>query len=118
MKGKPMERKYALLCCRCQHRVDFFETGIRPRYECGDPTHNKFACYMFHPILPIAMNVLATEPAWRKKLRGSMMMIRPRETGTVLNAGKFKLCAYETKQGVITYWKPIKHKKVQNIAQC
>ncbi len=106
MTQKKTERKYALLCCRCQYRVDFFETGSRPRCECGDPACQKFACYMFKPILPIAMNVLSTEPKWRKKLRYSLVMLRPRETGTVLNEDKFELNVYKTKQGLVSYWKP------------
>ena len=108
--GKVQE--FALLCCRCQHRVDFFEKGSRPRHECGNVRRNKFTCYMFKPILPLALNRLKSEPKFRPRF--SMPLISARETGTVLDEKEFKLYGAKTKRGVILYWVPIIYKVVKN----
>lgn len=44
-----------MLCFRCMHRARFLEYGSRPRYECGQITNSKMACYMYKPCLPIVV---------------------------------------------------------------
>ena len=43
------------LCHRCEYRAQFFESGNRPRYECGDPACNKHGCYMYRPVRPVLL---------------------------------------------------------------
>jgi hypothetical protein len=52
------EQVYIGLCHRCEHRAVFYETGRRPRMECGDVGRACSACYMFHPVVPLVLQAM------------------------------------------------------------
>jgi len=52
------------LCFRCEHRAQYFETGIAPRMECGEPDYVKYACYMYKPVKPVVVKALDNDDSY------------------------------------------------------
>ena len=48
------------LCFRCEHRATFLESGIKPRFECGE-ARSVHGCYMFMPCKPIVVGPIEGE---------------------------------------------------------
>ena len=49
------------LCWRCEHRARFYETGEKPRMECGDVKTAKCGCYMYAPTRPYVVRAALNE---------------------------------------------------------
>ena len=49
------------LCHRCEHRALFYETGMRPRYECGSGDAVT-GCYMYNPVKPMIVKKREKDP--------------------------------------------------------
>ena len=47
-----------MMCYRCEWRASFLEGKARPRFECGEITTSKIACYMYKPCLPVVLTKL------------------------------------------------------------
>lgn len=90
------------LCFRCEHRAKFLEGGSRPRFECGDPSMNKWACYMYQPVKPV---VLAKLDKRDKRPQFGPAMISSRSK-FVRVADEIVLDIQHTKDGSFIYWKP------------
>jgi hypothetical protein len=105
-----VKRRYGL-CFRCQHRVDFLESQIRSRYECGVPTEAVCACYQFLPILPVAV-----EPADAKDPRPvfgpPMIAGRVRIVGPV-PSGEYYMVARRVSNGLTVVPDILAHKPMK-----
>lgn len=88
------------LCFRCEHRARFFETGIRPKSECGDIEKSKMECYMFKPVKPVILKKDKKDKrpqfgSWLFTARSSAVSIAPCNI-------EFK----KYKKGICPYWIP------------
>jgi hypothetical protein len=48
------------LCWRCERRAVFHESGLKPRFECGE-ARAVGSCYMFMPTKPVAVGPIEGE---------------------------------------------------------
>jgi len=87
------------LCHRCEYRAQFFETGRRPRYECGDSTSNKYGCYMYRPVKPV---VLKADKDDKRPQFGPWFLSS--RSYFVRVADEMVLDMKEIKEGNIIYW--------------
>ena len=84
------EQEYHGLCYRCEHRARFLEKGWRPRYECGDVTSAKYACYMFKPVQPVMLGKLNPDDP-RPALGPAMIASRVQHLGLAPGAYRLKI---------------------------
>lgn len=92
--------KRAGLCFRCEHRARFFETGSRPRCECGDVYRAKHGCYMYRPVAPVALTCDPDDD--RPALGPAMIASRVYYAG--IAEGKYRLQVKGTK--LVPYFEP------------
>ncbi|RLI00941.1 hypothetical protein DRO38_05730 [Candidatus Bathyarchaeota archaeon] len=62
------------LCYRCEHRANFLEKAMRPRWECGEINSSKFSCYMYKPVRPVKTKVNKGDK--RPQFAGAMVSAR------------------------------------------
>ena len=103
-----MKKKYHALCNRCEHRIKFIETGMRPRYECGElpfvdddgEVHNsaKVGCYMYQPVKPVVLAV--DEGDDRPQFAGAMISARSHG----VEIADMDLNVYSTENGNVLFW--------------
>ena len=122
-----MNTEFKGLCQRCDWWANFLETGMRPRYECGNVVHKcrkcegsgytddkkckicngtgyvlhtKHSCYMFKPVRPLVL--AKDENDNRPQFAGTM--ISARSHGVEIPECELKL--HESDNGNTIYWKP------------
>lgn len=72
MDNRKEKRDKHGLCFRCEHRAQYYETGLSPRMECGEPETCKYTCYMYKPVRPVV--VKAQDPDDPRPLFGPAMI--------------------------------------------
>lgn len=108
------------LCFRCENRAAFFETGRRPRCECGDINSSKYSCYCFQPVKPpiLARNANDNRPmfgGWMFSARSHRIDL-PTRTNMVIDAHKIRVG--NKRACYIPYWKPVgKYQKAPKIEE-
>lgn len=88
------------LCYRCEHRAKFLETGVRPRYECGEPEKSKYACYMYRPVVPM---MLAPEEDDKRPIVGPAFLTCRSEA---VKPADMQLIVSRHKDGFVMHWVP------------
>jgi hypothetical protein len=89
------------LCYRCEHRANFFETGSRPRCECGDVQTTKAGCYMYRPVRPVTLAPAKDDP--RPQFGPAMLSSRSYVAKTQIPMrATLSTCGDES----VIYWKP------------
>jgi len=94
---KPMGNS---LCYRCEHRARFLETGVRPRYECGNTESSNYACYMYRPVMPVLLKKQKEDT--REQFAGWAFSARSEAVGMP----DMELSVKHQDGGSLLYWKP------------
>lgn len=109
------KKKLIPLCYRCEWRARFLETGIRPRYECGDIKQAKFACYMFRPCKPVVVAPLQDDdlrPLSANYLSCRYKGVRIAKDGLVPGSSEeIQFAGKELEDGLLLYWELKEEKK-------
>ena len=102
------------LCFRCEYRAEFFESGRKPRVECGNIENGNYSCYMYKPVLPV---VLSPMPGYEDRPRFGPAMICGRECfagiakNLVLKAIKYN----GVEDGVVLLWSEMKEEVLMKV---
>jgi hypothetical protein len=86
------------LCFRCEHRARFFESGSRPRYECGDTDMCVSGCYMYKPVCPVVL--AKADGDERSQFDAPMISARSR----FVEVADMELAAKICDSGSVLYW--------------
>ena len=78
----------------------FLESGVRPRYECGEIESAKFSCYMYRPVMPVLLKKQKEDK--REQFAGWMLSARSEAAGMP----EMELAAKYKKSGSLLYWIP------------
>lgn len=89
------------LCYRCEHRARFFESGFRPRFECGAVDTSKYACYMYKPVAPCVL--LADKNDDRPQFGPPMIASR----SSFVRVAETELKVKEYEDGNVLYHEPV-----------
>ena len=89
-----------MMCYRCEWRASFLEGRERPRFECGEITTSKIACYMYKPCLPVVLTKLDKDD--KRPWPGSGLFAARSKAERLYEEGKLKI--EEVKDGVIFLW--------------
>jgi hypothetical protein len=92
------------LCYRCEYRAQFFEEGHAPRFECGEVTSAKSACYMYKPVRPVITDVMDEISDMRPRFSSPMISAREKY---IRLAHELELHLHKADDGVALYWGPI-----------
>ena len=85
------------LCHRCEHRAEFLETGVGPRYECQQ-TFAVGSCYMYRPVKGL---VLARD-RYDKRQVGDPAMVAARAHAVGIAPGEWTM--HRVKGGEAMYY--------------
>jgi hypothetical protein len=89
-----------MMCYRCEYRASFLENGLGPRYECGEISTSKIACYMYKPCLPVVLTKLDESDI--RPWPGSGLFAARSKAERLYEEGKLK--AKEIKDGIVLLW--------------
>ena len=88
------------LCHRCEYRAQALETGVAPRYECGE-SGAVCGCYMYRPVRPLVLEADEED----KRILGGPWMISSRAHAVAI--GDVEPVGHKVgKHGLMTYWRP------------